>query len=182
LNNGQGAFQEIALLTETYATDWSWSALIEDFDNDGLSDIFISNGIYRRPNDLDYINYLSNLNFSQYNQDQQDLLEKKLIEEMPQLEIANVLLHNQGGFKFKKHSSAAGLKNNYSNGAAYADLDLDGDMDLVVNNINSPLEILENTQDPSRHNFVGVKLAAFSGNKKHEWCQANPIFRTTSLV
>ena len=158
LNNGQGAFQEIALLTETYATDWSWSALIEDFDNDGLSDIFISNGIYRRPNDLDYINYLSNLNFSQYNQDQQDLLEKKLIEEMPQLEIANVLLHNQGGFKFKKHSSAAGLKNNYSNGAAYADLDLDGDMDLVVNNINSPLEILENTQDPSRHNFVGVKL------------------------
>lgn len=158
LNNGQGAFQEIALLTETYATDWSWSALIEDFDNDGLSDIFISNGIYRRPNDLDYINYLSNLNFSQYNQDQQDLLEKKLIEEMPQLEIANVLLHNQGGFKFKKHSSAAGLKNNYSNGAAYADLDLDGDMDLVVNNINSPLEILENTQDPSMHNFVGVKL------------------------
>ncbi|MDA9304264.1 VCBS repeat-containing protein, partial [bacterium] len=54
LNNGEGAFQEIALLTETYATDWSWSALIEDFDNDGLSDIFISNGIYRRPNDLDY--------------------------------------------------------------------------------------------------------------------------------
>ena len=66
LNNGEGAFQEIALLTETYATDWSWSALIEDFDNDGLSDIFISNGIYRRPNDLDYINYLSNVNFSQF--------------------------------------------------------------------------------------------------------------------
>ena len=158
LNNGEGAFQEIALLTETYATDWSWSALIEDFDNDGLSDIFISNGIYRRPNDLDYINYLSNVNFSQYNQDQQDLLEKKLIDEMPQLEIANVLLYNEGGLKFKKYTEAAGLKNNYSNGAAYADLDLDGDIDLVVNNINSPLEILENTQDPITHNFVGLQL------------------------
>ena len=159
LNNGQGAFQEIALLTDTYATDWSWSALIEDFDNDGRSDIFISNGIYRRPNDLDYINYLSNVNFSQYNQDQQDLLEKKLIEEMPQLKIENVLLHNEGKFQFTKHTAAAGLKNNYSNGAAYADLDLDGDIDLVVNNINSPLEILENTQESGLNNFVGLSLS-----------------------
>lgn len=158
LNNGQGAFKEIALLSNTFATDWSWSALIEDFDNDGLSDIFISNGIYRRPNDLDYINYLSNVNFSQYNQTQQDALEKKLIEEMPQLNIGNVILKNEGNFSFSKYSQTAGLNNTYSNGAAYSDLDLDGDLDLVINNINSPAQLLKNTAENTTQNFIGLQL------------------------
>ncbi len=158
LNNGQGAFKEIALLTNTFATDWSWSALIEDFDNDGLSDIFISNGIFRRPNDLDYINYLSNLNFSEYDQSQQDILEKKLIDEMPQLNIGNVILKNEGFFSFKKYSESAGLKNTYSNGAAYGDLDLDGDLDLVINNINSPAQVLKNTSEKQAQDFIGIQL------------------------
>lgn len=157
LNNGRGAFKEIALLTQTYATDWSWSALIEDFDNDGQSDIFISNGIYRRPNDLDYINYMSNVNFGQYQQNQQDALEKKLIEEMPQLHIGNVILRNEGQMIFSKYSQEAGLNNTYSNGAAYSDLDLDGDIDLLINNINSPAQLLENTTNPQ--NFVGFQVS-----------------------
>lgn len=158
LNNTRGAFKEIALLTNTYATDWSWTALIEDFDNDGWSDIFISNGIYRRPNDLDYINYLSNVSFSPYNKTQQDVLEKKLIDEMPQLNIGNVILKNEGALKFSKYSASAGLNNTYSNGAAYSDLDLDGDLDLVVNNINSTLQVLENTTAANQKDFFGVVL------------------------
>ena len=63
LNQENKAFTDVALMSNTYATDWSWSALIQDFDNDGLNDIYVTNGIYKRPNDLDYINYLSNVIF-----------------------------------------------------------------------------------------------------------------------
>ena len=98
LNQGNETFSEVALLTETHATDWSWSVLLEDYDNDGLTDIFVTNGIYKRPNDLDYVNYLSTIDFSKYTQYQQDKIERKLIDKMPTAQIPNVIFKNQRKF------------------------------------------------------------------------------------
>tara|TARA_R110002051_G_scaffold234092_1_gene295653 strand:+ start:11834 stop:15151 length:3318 start_codon:yes stop_codon:yes gene_type:complete len=166
LNNGNNSFTDIALLTNTYATDWSWSALIQDFDNDGLNDIFITNGIFKRPNDLDYINYLSSVNFADYSQNEQTDLEKKLIEQMPTLKIPNVFFKNEGDLKFKKLSKEVGLSDSYSNGAAYADLDNDGDLDIVINNINENISLLENiTAKNELNNYVEIRFKNNDLNK-----------------
>ncbi|GGW33843.1 VCBS repeat-containing protein [Arenibacter certesii] len=165
LNQGNNSFSDIALMTDTHATDWSWSVLMEDFDNDGLKDIFITNGIYKRPNDLDYINYLSTTNFSHYNQNQSFEAEQKLIETMPSLKIPNVIFHNKGNFEFDRYTEEAGFTPSYSNGAATADLDNDGDMDLVVNDLNEKSFILENkTVSGPENNWIGVQLI---GNKEY---------------
>lgn len=188
LNNKGKSFTEIALITDTYATDWSWSTLIQDFDNDGLTDIFITNGIYKRPNDLDYINYLSNLNFSDYSKKNQSETELKIINQMPSLKIPNIFFKNEGNFKFKKLSSEVGLSDSYSNGAAYSDLDNDGDLDLIINNINENATLLENTtSQETDNNFFqiyfknnefnknpnGVKITLFT-NSKNITQQLNP--------
>ena len=159
LNRDDQSFSDIALMTETYATDWSWSTLIQDYDNDGLNDIYITNGIYKRPNDLNYINYLSNVDFAKYNQTQQNELEKKLIGEMPTINITNVIFHNRGNLAFDRLSEQSGLKPSYSNGAAYSDLDNDGDLDLIVNNINQTALLLENkSPNKLQNNFISFSL------------------------
>tara|TARA_R110000796_G_scaffold250788_4_gene380714 strand:- start:72920 stop:76201 length:3282 start_codon:yes stop_codon:yes gene_type:complete len=166
LNNGNNSFTDIALITNTYATDWSWSTLIQDFDNDGLTDIFITNGIFKRPNDLDYIKYLSNVNFADYSKNEQSEIEKKIIDQMPSLKIPNVLFKNEGDMKFKKLSKEVGLSDSYSNGAAYSDLDNDGDLDLVINNINEPVTLLENiSQKTDKNNYVQINFKSNDLNK-----------------
>lgn len=180
LNTGEGHFMDIALMTETHATDWSWSPLIQDYDNDGLSDIFITNGIYKRPNDLDYINYISTIDFAKYQQDKQNEIEKKLIEQMPTVNITNIIFKNNGNFIFDRLTDKSGLVPSYSNGAAYSDLDNDGDLDLVINNINEKATLLENRSetDESKNyvsitlkgnqdlkNPLGAKLYVYSGNQ-----------------
>ena len=162
LNMGNGSFSDIALMTDTHATDWSWSTLIQDYDNDGLGDIFISNGIYKRPNDLDYINYISNIDYAKYDRTKQSELEKKLIEKMPTVNISNVVFRNEGDLEFERLTDNAGFSPSYSNGAAYADFDKDGDLDLIVNNINEKASLLENKSDAK--NYVSIALA---GNKEH---------------
>ncbi len=163
LNNGK-FFVDAALITETHATDWSWSPLILDYDNDGLNDLYITNGIYKRPNDLDYINFLSNVDFAKYTETSQDNLEQKLINTMPMLNLPNVLLKNNGDLAFKKSLVDKNNTGTYSNGAAYADLDLDGDIDIVVNNLNEKASLLENKSSQSRkNNFLSVNL--FEANK-----------------
>ena len=159
LNVTNTSFSEIALLSNTYATDWSWSTLIQDFDNDGLNDIYITNGIYKRPNDLNYINYLSNINFSKYSLTKQNEIERKLIEEMPTINLANIVFHNKGNLKFDKYSKESGLIPSYSNGSAYSDLDNDGDLDIVVNNINQKAFVLENkSSEFIKNNYVSFTL------------------------
>ncbi|MFD0798884.1 VCBS repeat-containing protein [Maribacter chungangensis] len=166
LNTGKGAFKDVALMTETHATDWSWSPLIQDYDNDGNNDIFITNGIYKRPNDLDYINYISNIDFAQYEKDKQDEIEKKLIAQMPTVNISNIVFRNQGDFNFEHLTTTAGLQPSYSNGAAYSDLDNDGDLDIVVNNINQTASLLENqSNDKTTHSFVSLRLVGNERNK-----------------
>jgi len=136
LNQQNKQFADVALMTNTYATDWSWSVLIQDYDNDGLNDIYVTNGIYKRPNDLDYIKYLSNVNFAKYNQAQQNELEESIIKQIPTIKIPNVVFRNKNNLEFEMLTNKAGSTPSYSNGSAYSDLDNDGDLDIIVNTIN----------------------------------------------
>lgn len=101
LQNKNGTFSEIALMTNTYATDWSWLVLLADFDNDWKTEVFVSNGIVKRPNDLDYINYIIGVKFSSYALNERDKIRKEIIDEMPTLKISNVLFKNLGDLSFE---------------------------------------------------------------------------------
>ncbi|MEO9892131.1 VCBS repeat-containing protein [Aurantibacter sp.] len=159
INTGNGEFSDRALMAKAHATDWSWSALIQDFDNDGLNDVYITNGIYKRPNDLDYINYLSSTDFAKYTNENQKKLEQKLIAQMPTIKLPNVLLKNNGDHSFENISKEIGLTTSYSNGAAYSDFDNDGDIDIIINNINSNATLLENkTQQNQTENYIQFSL------------------------
>ena len=178
INNGNH-FSDIALFNETHATDWSWSPLLLDFNNDGLQDVYITNGIYKRPNDLDYVNYLSNVSFAKYEASKQDTLENQLIKTMPMLALSNVLFENSDNLRFTKKAINSNNKTSYSNGAAYADLDLDGDLDIVVNNLNDKATLLENKSDSTNYitinllenknslNTNGAKVHVYSGTKSY---------------
>jgi hypothetical protein len=129
---GKLKFSEIGLLAGIAATDWSWAPLFADFDNDGLKDLFVTNGIYRRPNDLDYLASLDGGGPPQ-------------LDRMPHVPIANYAFHNNGDLTFTNVAGPWGLGDRgFSNGAAYADLDNDGKLDLVVNNLNAPASIYRN--------------------------------------
>jgi hypothetical protein len=159
LNINNNSFSDVALMSNTYATDWSWSSLIQDFDNDGFSDVYITNGIYKRPNDLDYINFQSNVDYAKYDQNNLNDLEKQLIDKMPTINIANVVFRNKGDLEFERLTSAAGQKPSYSNGAAYSDLDNDGDVDVVVNTINETALIYENQSNAdTNNNYITISL------------------------
>lgn len=161
LNINNNSFSDVALMSNTYATDWSWSSLIQDFDNDGFSDVYITNGIYKRPNDLDYINFQSNVDYAKYDQNNLNDLEKQLIDKMPTINIANVVFRNKGDLEFERLTSAAGQKPSYSNGAAYSDLDNDGDVDVVVNTINETALIYENQSNAdTNNNYITISLAS----------------------
>ena len=189
LNTGSNSFQEIALMTNTYASDWSWSSLIQDFDNDGNNDIYVTNGIYKRPNDLNYINYISTIDFAKYNRTKQDEIEKKLIEKMPTLHIPNVMYRNQGDLNFSQLSETSGLEPSYSNGAGYSDLDNDGDLDLIVNNINQKALLLENNSErDSTTNFVSFSIEGDnilknpSGTKIHLFAEGKTFVKQLNVT
>ena len=161
LNQDGEYFQEVALINELEATDWSWSPLIADFNLDGYEDIFISNGILRRPNDLDFKSYVSN---AFKNRDKEDGMKwlYKSRENMPSGEVPNEIFMG-GPRKFQiKTGSWIEDRPGFSNGSAYTDLDNDGDLDLVVNNLNSPASIYENTVESG--NWISLKFEFKDGN------------------
>jgi len=161
LNRRNGTFSEIGLYAGIYASDWSWSPLFFDFDNDGLKDLFISNGIPKRLNDIDYINFISNVDLQE--KMRSTGLEEKdinLIDRFPQIKIPNRFFKNGPELRFTDMSSEIGNdRDTYSNGAVYADFDNDGDLDVLVNNIEDPALLYENkTNDKKDKAFVEISL------------------------
>lgn len=156
INNQDGTFSEIALFSGVAATDWSWATLFADFNLDGHKDLFVGNGISRRSNNLDYINFIT-LDSIQMKM-KYDLTEKELafIGMMPRIKVANYLFINNQDSTFTNKAPAFGLEEpSYSNGAAYADLDNDGDLDLVVNNVEDPAFLYENLAMNDGHSKGG---------------------------
>ena len=167
LNAGGGKrFSDIALYAGVSATDWSWSPLAADFDNDGIKDLFVTNGIVRRPNDLDYLKYTSGsgINGALQNGKVSDL---DLIQKMPDGKMHNYIFKGTDSLKYIDKSFDWGFETpTWSNGAAYADLDNDGDLDLVINNINEPAAVYRNnTAQQSGNHFLDVELKGNSQNK-----------------
>jgi enediyne biosynthesis protein E4 len=160
LNLGGGMFSEIGLLAGVSSTDWSWSPLFCDVDNDGWKDLFITNGIYRRANDLDYVKFLSGGNRMFPSKDNSKYSDKDLYERMPLYPNKSYIYRNNGDLTFTNMAPGWGIDTrSYSNGSTYADLDNDGDLDLIVNNINSPAFIYRNNaSEITGNHYLSVKF------------------------
>ena len=155
LNNGNGnTFSEVGLIANVPATDWSWCPLFADLDNDGNKDLFISSGIVKRPVDLDYIKFVSDL--KNKGMDRTDKFDDDAIDAMPDGASHPFLYKGDGKLAFKDVSNEWGTGNmkGYYNGAAYADLDNDGDLDLVINSLNAPAVLLKN--NAPEKNYIGI--------------------------
>ena len=157
INQAGKHFTETALLSGIAATDWSWSALFADYDQDGEQDIFVANGIPKRPNDLDYVKYYSNDQIkSKLNTTK--LLDKQALKKMPAGNVTNYIFQGSTDLIFKNRSKDW-IENDtiISNGSGYADIDNDGDLDIITNNTNTVATIYKNTTD-KKANFLKIKL------------------------
>lgn len=156
LNDKDGHFQEIAQFSGVAASDWSWGALMFDMDNDTHVDLYVCNGVFHDVIDQDFIDFFAN-----------DIIQKMtltgkkeelndVISKMPSVPVPNKAFQNKGNLKFEDVSNQWGFeKKTFSNGAAYGDLDNDGDLDMIVNNVNQPTQIFQNT---SEQNFISFQL------------------------
>lgn len=183
LNRRNGLFSEVGMYAGVFATDWSWAPLWMDFDNDGWKDLFVSNGIPKRLNDIDYVNYVSN------DEIQEKIRNNKLaegdmalIDKFPQIKLPNKFYRNEGSVHFRDMSDGISEDRiTFSNGAVYADFDNDGDLDIVVNNIDDPVALYRNRTNDGKEkrrfleltlrgpeknrNAVGSRVVVFAGNE-----------------
>ncbi len=164
LNNTDLTFSEVARFSGVEASDWSWGALFFDMNNDGQKDLYIANGIYKDLTNQDYLKYISNQEVIQSIVSKNTVNYKKLIDIIPSHKVTNHAYINKGNMVFSKTSNGLDTKG-FSNGAAYGDLDNDGDLDVVVNNVNMPLFVYKNTLDNPDHKYLKVILKGDSLNK-----------------
>jgi hypothetical protein len=157
LNSPQGIYRETALISGVAATDWSWSALFADYNQDGEQDLFISNGIPKRPNDLDFINFVSSEQIKKTIHNTK-LVDQKALDLMPSGKVHNYVFEGNGGFSFADRSGDWIIKDTLISGAtAIGDLDGDGDLDVVTNNINNPASIYVNKTD-GKANYLKLRF------------------------
>ena len=172
LNNGNESFSEIANYSNLAATDWSWSNLIADFDNDGFRDIHITNGLLRDIRNTDgdkSVDQFTKKIISEYIKDNPnlglvnvwDILPlQEVLDFLPSIKLSNYMYQNSGNYSFKNTTATWGLNQpSFSNGSAYADLDNDGDLEIVVNNVNdSPFLYKNNTVEFENTNYIRLKV------------------------
>lgn len=160
-------FSDIARFAGVQATDWSWGALIFDMDNDGQKDIFVANGIAKDVTDQDFVNFLA---------DRENMAQvarrgafnfKDFLDKAPSEAVPNYAFRNEGDLRFTNKAFDWGLSEpDFSNGAAYGDLDNDGDLELVVNNVNAPVAVYQNlSQEKNKPNYLRVKLNGTGPNR-----------------
>ena len=172
LNNGISfenklTFSEVGRLAGVEATDWSWSALITDFDNDGHKDLFVANGLAQDIHDQDYLNFISDEEIKKMIVKKNGVDYKKLVELVPVNRISNCVFAGDSNLGFKDVADSWGLDTpSHSSGSAYGDLDNDGDLDLIVNNINMPPFVYKNksTELLKENNYLKVKLIGEKNN------------------
>ena len=166
LNNRDNSFSEIAWYSGVAATDWSWGALIFDADNDGYRDIYVCNGVYNDVTDQDFMNYFANDVVQQMALTGKKEEIEKIIEKMPSVPLPNKMFRNLGNLTFEDAGNSWGLHQaSFSNGAAYGDLDNDGDLDLIVNNLEQTAFVYRNRTDEfENHHYLKVRLGGKGNN------------------
>lgn len=152
--DGRAAYSEVGYLAGIYETDWSWCPLVADFDNDGLRDLVITNGLPRDVTDLDYVTFNNGQTGGTAK------LTLAMTDSLPIVKLSNYAFKNNGGLSFTNTTQSWGFNtSSFANGAAYADLDNDGDLDILINNINDPCSVYENTLNTKEHRSPTHTLA-----------------------
>ena len=200
INNGDDTFSDVAQFTNTSSTDWSWANLIADFDNDGLKDIYVTNGLLRdiRNTDADkklgefVVNFADQYVKDNPNQGDIDLLDilplDKALEIVPSVKLKNYFYKNYGNLNLKNETKKWGLDQlSFSNGASYADLDNDGDLEIVVNNVNEKAFLYKNNTSELQNSSLRITLKnknntpSFGAKVKLYYNNKLQFFETTNV-
>ena len=165
LNDGNGNFQEIGMLSGVASTDWSWGALFFDFENDGHKDLFVSNGIQKDLMYMDFRDFLADNGIYRKIALKEAVDIPALVSQMPSNPLKNFAFSNKGGLQFVDQADKIGFSQaSFSNGAAYGDLDNDGDMDMVINNVNSPAFVYRNEAEKLDNHYLKLTFKGYAAN------------------
>jgi enediyne biosynthesis protein E4 len=163
---GEVTFSDIAFLSNVSSTDWSWASLFADYDNDGDKDLMVTNGFYRDLGDQDYIHYQAKLNNPMGSQSAKRAEKLKAVKALANIPLQDYLFENNNDLTFTKRSTDWGFNEpGFSNGACYADLDNDGDLELIINQFNSKAKIFKNNANELlKNNYLSIKLKSKQPN------------------